>query len=410
MESIESLLSMVEDSKERGARGEIVLLSSPLAGYGKSHLIGRLSRSLGSSVMTVPLSLGPTPAWEDLVTGAVTRLAQSTSSVPLETSSLEEAAARFLSLLILSGMKRGILHADDCPVSLSMLENDYQAAFSHRSTREMVAWLKGKLALLSADPFPAGTPLGEIPSRDLLFWSRYFLKYVSGERRAPEIPVDDSEEGNRERFLQLLQIASSCRPLLLVADHLDSCHGSDSAGMKIVNIVSTIAERIPSSLILFSVNRDVWETVFEEKLPSAFLDRLTRNVLGLDSISAGEARQLIIDRLYLDGLTYHKSHLFAAALSRDRELGPGLSTFHRDRSSGRRMNTGVTMVPGISDRDQETEPAGQSVDRTEERKQVPLPLIDPPSLQEDSFPPGTFSSLSRSPRLPAIHFPISTCD
>lgn len=95
------------------------------------------------------------------------------------------------------------------------------------------------------------------------------------------------------------------RPQLLVLDHLDPFYGDPAAGMRIGRMVERLAEEQPRSVILFSVNRDVWRRLFASQLPRALVDLLTWEVRDLPPANGDEAEGLVIHRMERAGFEDH---------------------------------------------------------------------------------------------------------
>ena len=306
-----------EDVTDPQQRGEIILISSPLAGYGKSHLIGRVSRSVLETVHSVPLSLSPDTCWEGLLSHVIDYQSCQVSSALPGATRFEETAATFLLNLIQFGLEAELISERECPSSLSLanLSSNFSVFFDPASPK-LLAWLKKKVPVLQEIARIPQNPFDGLSKKDLCFWGKYFIDFLASARRSPDIPVDISTAVCRERTLQYLRISVLSRPLLIIADHLDICHGSDTAGMEIASIITTIAERIPSCLIILSLNQDLWESVFAPKLPSAYLDRLRSEPLYLGSLSHKEAAGLVVTRLHDHGFPAHQAHRFSSALAK----------------------------------------------------------------------------------------------
>lgn len=316
VKAIEKMVGKAANSTHPRAHGELISISSPLAGYGKTHLISRVANTVLKSVSTVELTLGLKASWRDILASTLQNLDGGDSHSRVDTSKLDEAGAYFLANLIGTAVARGIIEERDCPTPLTTLQNDPCKAFAEGFRSKLLVWMKKKAPALrsvklSSIEFPG------FSREDVSFWTTYFLNHfrrdVSGFNSLGEL----TELEARERVLQLLKIASNCQPMLIVADHLDYCHGSDTAGMEIATVLTAIVENVANCVLIISVNNDLWDSVFKDKLPSALLDRLSGETVELAPVDFDEAKELVVNRLSANGVNYQQSRLFATALAQD---------------------------------------------------------------------------------------------
>ena len=306
--------------------GRIVVISSPKAGFGKTHLLARIADQVADSANRIELRfLSRSVSWNRLLADAV--LAQQTAVSPnfVSFSLFEEAAGHFLSTLIRCAVTQSIIEERECPVSMSSLETESAALFSESARSKFLNWLRKKSNLLARRT--RMTSHGLSPD-DTVFWTRLFISLFSKDSKdSPSLSGLDEEDA-KSRFLQLLRIASDCRPLFVTVDHLDGSFGSENLGLEISTVLTSISENVPASLIILSVNRDVWNSVFPGKLPSAMLDRMTGDLISLAPCSPEEAIELVTQRLRDFEISERKSGEFAAMSSeklnwnRDKKLYP----------------------------------------------------------------------------------------
>jgi len=305
-------------TREIRARGELIFLSSPLAGYGKSHLIGRISKEMNHRVKPLELSFANRVSWREMLQSTLQKLDLPPDDANHDTAPLNEVAAYFLSNFIRAAIDHGIIREKDCPVPMPTLQDHYRAVFAPGARPKLQAWLKKKLPVMRPSVTLASEQQAGFPRESTAFWAEFFLKHLEKEESSFENLKNLSESEAKDRFLHLLHIASHCHPWLIIADHLDACHGSPTAGMEIATALAAIAENVPSVLIL-SVNDDLWQSVFQDRLPSALLDRLNRERIELAPIDLEEARELLVDRLCASGLARPQSRKFALTVAEDFE-------------------------------------------------------------------------------------------
>lgn len=309
--AIEKMVAAFLGKGSSPAYGELISISSPLAGYGKSHLISRISKTMMNSVRTIELEFGPQFSWGELLESTLQKFE---SEVSENGTMLDEVGAYFLTNLIGTAVAQGIIEERECPVALTSLQSEYCEVVTGSGRPKLLAWLKKKNGAIKSTVKLSPLEFAGFSKEDVSFWADYFQAYFRGEET---VLISSSDLDARDRFLQLLRIASNCHPLLIIADHLDRCYGSETAGMEIATAVTSIVEKISNCVLLISINRDIWESIFENRLPSALLDRLNRDNLELAPVKIEEARELIVNRLCANGVAYQQSHLFANAVSED---------------------------------------------------------------------------------------------
>ncbi len=316
------LAGLANRISEFRAHGELIFLSSPLAGYGKSHLIGRLSKELSPAVIPLEFSFGSLVSWREMLASTVQNLNLLQRDSKNENGLLDDLAACFLSNFILAAVTQGVIQENDCPVPWLTLQGDYKAGFAQSARPRVLAWLKKRLPLLRSSVTMAKAQTARFSRDSTAFWAEFFLKHMGKDENRFKSLKNLSETKARERFLHLLQIATKDHPMLIIADHLDGCHGSQTVGMEIATALISITENVPNSVIIFSANDDLWNSVFQDKLPSALLDRLNRERIELTPIELDAAKELLVTRLCASGLGPQQSQKFAMSVSEYGEWTP----------------------------------------------------------------------------------------
>ncbi|MEM7603660.1 MAG: hypothetical protein AAF357_19885, partial [Verrucomicrobiota bacterium] len=188
-----------------------------------------------------------------------------------------------------------MLKEGQCPVDDDTLRAEFSAAFTPGS--ELLSWTDHQsrdLARRAESNFLFALGLS---ANELGFWARLVIDFTLRGDDALN-PLRGLSNGEaRERTLQWLRIATFYRPSLIIADGLDGFFQSDSAGMKVAGILTGIRESVSRSITLLCINEDIWKSVFENRLPSAWLDRLTGETEKLRSISPEAAEELVQHRL-----------------------------------------------------------------------------------------------------------------
>lgn len=299
--------------------GRLFLITAPEAGFGKSHLVARLRDHLGTiaSTLVLPFDRSRPVAWPVALSSVLRQLSAPGRSRSHSVSMVEEISRYFLSRLVLNALASGSIRDRDCPEDAVRIRQDFALLFGRDSESKLLPWVDKRsadLVRLSNPDFARNLGMGQ---SELGFWTRVFIDLNQREEGALDQLRGLSNGEAKERLLQLLRLATDCRPVMLVADGLDGFFDSETAGMEIAEIVNGIREKVPRSVTLVCLNDDVWGSVFEHRLPSAWLDRLNGETARLRSISPEAAIDLVKSRLKRTRLSEQAAACFAERLSHD---------------------------------------------------------------------------------------------
>lgn len=305
--------------------GRIVLLSSPRAGYGKTHFSERLRLLAEPAADCLDLRFHPSRriSWPAVLGTLLRQFSKSSRQAAAEDSLLGKTARHFLSETVRAALAEG----QGTPVPEMLRSPESSSGFAAPSEVHFVAgrepslleWALprcGDLAGAAAVRIGSRFRLGEGGMR---FWVRLLLDVCREVPGATHSLLGLSPGEARQRALQLLGIAVARRPLLLRIDHLDGFHRSDHVAMELADLLVSIRSEVPHCLSLLCLNDDVWESAFRNQLPSAWLDRLTSDLSELPSLSPEEAEELVRDRLHQHGIEAEQTGNFAARLRRERD-------------------------------------------------------------------------------------------
>lgn len=300
-----SLNSLGEASACRGAgAGRAILLMSPRAGYGKSHLLASLRISVGARATSFFLPFDPARpiSWPVLLASLLRQGGHGKGPRSAWNSQLDEIGQALLAEVVIHHRNAGLLHGADCPAGLADLDQSYSELLSRHSSSDWLDWVDQRAAELSRESSVDFLRCLGLSPAELSFWVRLFVDLNLRDESSLESLRGLSQGEARERCLQLLRISSLKRPVLLVADGLDGFYASETAGLEVATLLSAIREEVPRSLSLLCLNEDVWEAVFAHSLPSAWLDRIAGEQVRLAGIDGSAAGAIVRGRLRGRGL------------------------------------------------------------------------------------------------------------
>lgn len=298
-----SQIAAAIDERHRQAEGgggqPLMLLTAPRAGYGKTHLLGRVAAATGGQMSLVPLAF----RLEDEIgfkavglrgSEALSRAAGSRAGW----SRLRESCAGVCAVLLLRLIQGGRLPCANPDQAVRVLSADATDIFSEGGSAKLIGdWLRKHFAQLRkpmADT--AAEMLGRPQSADFERWAQAVIAAASqGDSRSISTMRELASE-SREGCELWLRLMSLWRPVVLLADHLDGFYRDEAAGLRIAMLLLDLAE-IEGSHVVLSLNQDVWQATFGHHLPSALEDRLTASQVLIRGLTADDAAELVRLRL-----------------------------------------------------------------------------------------------------------------
>lgn len=281
--------------------GPMMLLTAPRAGYGKTHLLGRVAAAAADQVVIVPVAFrsGDPLTLATLSRRGIESLAENTLvGDSFGWSRLREVCAQVLAVLLRRMIESRQLPCANLEQALETFSGPVQEIFepSGRAAR-IGTWVSQNLQNLRGPMAMAAA--GEIPLRaeSLDLWVAALLEQslhggLSGVAEMEELTLADNESGV-PAWLRLIAI---WRPVVLLVDHLDGFYRNPEAGVRIASMLIELVESHRLNVLL-SLNQDVWQATFGHHLPSALEDRLTASQVLLRGLTELDAEELLRLRL-----------------------------------------------------------------------------------------------------------------
>lgn len=401
-EAIEVYTASAPENSPLENAGRTFLLTAPRAGYGKSHLIARLRNETDEIASSLVLPFQPATAisW---TTTLDSFLAQSKRN-PGDGNLFEKCGRHFLAEMVKSAVDGSLVSESDLPTDRGRLRDDYSNLFSRDSPGNIVDWTNERCHIL-ANAFEEvrclSIPLDEA---DANFWGRLFLDRELGDRSAIDRCIGLPEDEAYRKCLQFLRILASFRPLVLIVDGLEGFFSSASAGLEIATIVAGIRDEVPRTITVLCLNEEVWDSVFGDKIPSAYLDRLTGENSRLKPIAPEAAHELVAFRLGRIGVPGSAARKFSDRLA-DTHSWLQDGTKLTPREVLRQAREAWPEVGGQFD--EETRPSESEDEDTETKKVYEVPLSELTDkaeffadLQENGLPESQSEKPEPSPASP----------
>ncbi len=287
--------------------GRIVLLRSPRAGFGKTHLLIRLNeRVVGTHDF---VSLEPSKGRylnDELVMDAVlrrfTRLLPGRGGLTHLDDLARRVLAKGLEPLVLSGE----VPSQDKESALKAIRQRPEETFDfHDPEASTAQWALTNFSLLG--PRLATELAGQVEARyrPVAWWVELLFRYSSA-------PLDHSnrngslfetvfggehlEADMHEKLVTLLNLLGLVTSPVLVLDEVEGLSSSPESGLEIVTFLNALHQSCSKLVLIISVNGDVWQSAFLPRMPCGLKDRLTDIVVDLKPISRDQAMTLLRDR------------------------------------------------------------------------------------------------------------------
>lgn len=309
--------------------GRFVLLTAPRAGFGKTHLLQHLEDQ-ESRILLLPLEFDfeRSVSWQgafDQVLHHCHDAGTATTGITILSASNRELFAALCVELI----QRGLVECEDREreKTIESLQTRAVRIFDlSDDSSTMGQWfLRNFEGLLPS--------LSEIASNWCGFkatvaaeWLRVLCAYEQGQKDAPSarwqslvwgvgqisqamkggfqdgvqvlsITSEGEQLSAKMRLFEFLSLLSAVRTPVIAVDHLDVLFRDVTSSLRLADVLTQLSANVPRSLVILSINEDVWNSGFRHHLPSALLDRMTGNTIRLQGVTLGGADQLVRARL-----------------------------------------------------------------------------------------------------------------
>lgn len=294
---VQQVASALEDLSAKPGK-PLLLLTAPRAGYGKTHLLGRVAAATGDQAVAMPLVFRSDTevSWSGISFEAVEVLRRLPGRYQ-EWPRLREACAGIFATLVLRLIKSGKLPCANRDQAIRVLSADPTELFREGTPAKLIGdWLRKHFGQLRR---PLADLARDVPGSGVMdSWMDALFACAHHGSAASMDTVVQLATGSREAFLLWLRLVALWRPAVLFVDHLDGFYRIEKAGLRIATMLLELAGQDGVHVVL-SLNQDVWQATFAHHLPSALEDRLTASQFLLRGLTAREANELV--RLRMQG-------------------------------------------------------------------------------------------------------------
>lgn len=310
---VQQVAGALEDLSARPGK-PLLLLTAPRAGYGKTHLLGRVAEATGDQAVAMPLVFRSDTevTWAGISFEAVEVLRRLPGRNQ-EWSRLRETCAGIFASLVLRLIRSGKLPCANREQAMRVLSADPTELFRDGTPAKLIGdWLRKHFGQLRR---PLADLARDLPGSGVMDgWMDALFSCAHHGTPASMDTVVQLATGSREAFLLWLRLVALWRPAVLFVDHLDGFYRMEKAGLRIATMLLELAGQEGVHVVL-SLNQDVWQATFAHHLPSALEDRLTASQFLLRGLSARESAELVRLRLQGAGVSGAEAEKFERFLN-----------------------------------------------------------------------------------------------
>ncbi|MFK7909602.1 MAG: hypothetical protein AB8F34_03275 [Akkermansiaceae bacterium] len=288
-------------------RGRMILLRSPRAGFGKTHLLMRLHQRVAHTHEFIPLE--PTKGKEldaqsvlDAVLRRFSRILPAGGGLTV----LDLLARRILASGLEPLVKSGEVPSQDRETALQALQIRPVETFDFHNDEAVTAqWAKANFSLLGPRLTAELAERTHAGFRPVAWWVELLFRYSSA-------PVDQTtrnsslfetvfsgdavETDMHEKLVALLNLTGLVTSPVLILDEVEGFSSNPAAALQVATFLNALHQSCEKLALIISVNGDVWETAFLPRIPCGLKDRLSDIVVDLKPMNKEIAMKLIRDR------------------------------------------------------------------------------------------------------------------
>lgn len=316
---LERLSQAVEEQQSGAGKvgGQpLVLLTAPRAGYGKTHLLGRLTASGGQHWLILPLAFrtGDAVTRANVARRGLEALERAETGVN-GWSVLREVSAGVTASLLRQLIESGKLPCANPEQALKVLSGPMQEIFSQAGQAHLIGeWLRKHVAQLRKPMADLASRItGVVTPAGAEAWLQAFLAQALDGQGAGVALLRQLATETEEGCGVAMKLMGVWRPVVVLVDHLDGFYRNAEAGLQIATLLLDLAE-LDGHPVVLSLNQDVWQATFGHHLPSALEDRLTASRLLLRGLTEEEAGELAALRLNRAGVEPELARAFEGFL------------------------------------------------------------------------------------------------
>jgi hypothetical protein len=336
------IAALASPNRHRLEAGRVVQLKAPRAGYGKSYVLERLRQRLSDRAVVLPIKYDPDREfrWAGLFGEVLQTLHSQLTS--LGVTQLDELGRRLFARLNKSLIRLGRVPCADPENAIAAMEERALELFDLTNQKQPVGrWFAEHFErLLPGISLELAQEVG-ISEAAASNWLRILCSYTQGLTDTPAVRFENlkwaTHQGQaapvnaggmqvvqvgsmgdayfKDRLAEFSRLLTLWRPVVFLCDDVDSVHGRPEHVLAVASVLTELRRLLPRTLVVLSVNQDLWTHSFQKHLPSALEDRLTGGLVNLGQLGREDAEQLLHHRLHHAGATGEEAEEFFRLLN-----------------------------------------------------------------------------------------------
>ena len=285
--------------------GRCVLLRAPRAGHGKTHLLSRIQHQLAGSTEFIPLQAAAgcrfdaASVTDDVLRRLVRQLPTSGGLTVLDLLT-RRLFADALQPLVQSGE----VPCQDKEEALAALRLRPLETFDfHHADAVTAHWARENFDVLGQRLAVELAARGGFSVSGTAFWMDALFRFCSapldssGRVRALVDEAHHAGGMEMERLEALLGLLTQSMRVVLVADELEEFFTDDTAALRLAAFLGTLRQSVERLDVILSLNQDIWESAFAQRLSGGLADRLSEVVVELEPLTEMEMAALLDSRV-----------------------------------------------------------------------------------------------------------------
>lgn len=287
------------------AHGRCILLRAPRAGYGKTHLLCQVQKTLANSHEFILIQ--PTDGYKvDAHAVLLDVISKITQQLPASAglTSLDVLARKVFAIGLEPLVRSGEVPCSDRQAALNSLHNRAVETFDFHHPNAITAhWARDNFDILGPRLVIEISNHLAISPKETAFWVETMYRFAITPTDQPgrsaqfikEVESSTSPEA-MDRLCTFLNLLGNTIRVVLVADELEGLSTNEEAALRLAAFITSLRHGADRIDVIISVNDDIWENAFIPRLSGGLLDRLSETVITLEPLSNEAIEKLLESR------------------------------------------------------------------------------------------------------------------
>lgn len=285
--------------------GRCILLRAPRAGHGKTHLLSRIQHQLGATTEFIPLQaaagcrIDAASVTDDTLRRLVRQLPASGGLTVLDLLTRRWFASALQPLV-----SSGEVPCQDKEGALTALRLRPIETFDFHAPDAVTAhWARENFDVLGQRLALELSKRGGFSVSGTSFWMDALFRFSaapldhSGRVRTLVDEVHNASGMEMERLEALLGLLTQLMRVVLIADELEEFYTDETAALRLAAFLGTLRQSVERLDVILSLNQDIWQSAFAQRLSGGLADRLSEVVVELEPLKEAEMVALLDSRI-----------------------------------------------------------------------------------------------------------------